>query len=122
MTTGAAFESLEQRQHLSATLKHGVLTITGTRRSDDYSIYVADRSAPDGLVILVNHRENLYFDPGKIRRIDIDLGLGDDNVNFRVSPGEGQVVLPVDIPVVAHGGAGNDTLSGSGGADLLDGE
>jgi Ca2+-binding RTX toxin-like protein len=121
MTTQAYFESLEQRQHLSATLKEGVLTITGTRRSDDYLIYVVNRSAADGLVIVVNHRQSLHFDPAKINRIRVDLGLGNDNLSFTSSTLEGHVLLPVDIPVTVRGGAGNDTLSGSGRDDLLDG-
>jgi Ca2+-binding RTX toxin-like protein len=121
MITRASFESLEQRQHLSATLKDGVLTIAGTRRSDDYLIYVANRSAADGLVIVVNHRQNLHFNSAEISRIDIELGLGNDNVNFTVSTLAGHILLPVDIPVTVRGGAGNDTLSGSGKADLLDG-
>ena len=121
MTTRALFEPLEQRQHLSATLKDGTLTITGTRRSDDYLIYVINRSSPNGLVIVVNHRQTLNFDPAKVSRMHIDLGKGDDNVNFTISHVGDVLLLPADIPVTVHGGAGNDTLSGSGADDLLDG-
>jgi Ca2+-binding RTX toxin-like protein len=119
MKTRAAFELLEQRQHLSATLKDGVLTITGTRRSDHYEIYVANRSAADGFVVVVNHRKSLHFDPAKIKKIKVDLGLGNDEVSFDDTPYF--VHLSAGVPVTVLGGAGNDTLTGSTRSDLLDG-
>jgi Ca2+-binding RTX toxin-like protein len=119
MKTPATLEPLEQRRLLSVTLSDGLLTITGTRRSDHYEVYVGNRSSADGLVVVVNNRKLLHFDPAKIKKIKVDLGLGNDEVSFDDTPYFGH--LSVDVPVTVRGGAGNDTLSGSSRSDLLDG-
>jgi hypothetical protein len=119
MNTPATLETLEQRRLLSVTLSDGLLTVTGTRRSDHYEIYVDNRSSPDGLVVVVNNRKLLHFDPTRIKKIKVDLGLGNDEVSFDDTPYFGH--LSVDVPVTVRGGAGNDTLTGSTRSDLLDG-
>jgi hypothetical protein len=121
MNAPISFEPLEPRQLLSATLHDGLLKVTGTRRSDDVVIYVRDRTASDGLVVLVQHRQALRCNPASVRKISIDLGLGDDHVSFSAPGLDFRPVNAPDVPVTIHGGGGNDSLSGSTRADFLDG-
>jgi Ca2+-binding RTX toxin-like protein len=121
MNRPISFEPLEPRQLLSVTLHDGLLKVTGTRRSDDIVIYVNDATAADGLVVLVQHRQALRCNPASVRRISIDLGLADDHVSFSAPGLDFRPVDAPDVPVTVRGGGGNDTLSGSTHADLLDG-
>ena len=77
-TAHASLESLESRRLLSATLSHGLLTVDGTRRSDNITVGFA---SPRTLRVVVNGQESLFARKA-VERIRVRAGTGDDGVVF----------------------------------------
>jgi hypothetical protein len=99
-------EQLEDRCVPTAVLNNGVLTVTGTRRSD---VIVVARNG-DNLDVTVNRVVTLGFALAAVTRISVAAGDGND-----------RVTINADVPVAAtiSGGRGNDVLTGGGGSDNL---
>jgi uncharacterized protein (TIGR03118 family) len=93
---------------VSATLAGDVLTITGSRDDDRVSVDLTH----GGTQIVVRAGGDVIgeFDAAAVGSIHFNGLAGDDD--FRVDS-------RIDLPVVADGGAGNDTIQGGGGTDLL---
>ena len=108
-------ENLEPRQLLSVTVDDGVLTVTGTRRSDLVLLAIYQGR----LQVRVNSGTTV-FDPDQVERISIRTGRGNDRVYFGAFAGlgfgfplhEGRLNFaretPIDLPVALDVGAGND--------------
>ncbi|MFO0926791.1 MAG: C2 family cysteine protease [Gemmataceae bacterium] len=112
-------ESLEDRTllaaSLTATLKDGVLHITGTEQGDTIQVRLnMGRYQVVGLADI--------FSVKQVARIEVDALGGDDVVNLGpwhpLLPGGGAVA----IPTVVRGGTGVDQLIGGTNRDLLFGE
>ena len=95
-------ERLEPRRLLAAAVANDVLTITGTDGDDVISVTVDGPS----FVVDINGEETSF---GKLGLAGIRINAGDGNDN--VSLGFG-----VNLDAVIHGGDGDDTLHGGGGA------
>lgn len=93
------FDNLDTRRlmaaRLTATLAQGVLTVRGTPKAD---VIVVDAQAGAVFVSGVNKA----FNAGRIKRIDVFGGKGDDTILVRSQA----------IPTRIDGGAGNDTING----------
>jgi Ca2+-binding RTX toxin-like protein len=87
-------------------LADGTLLIKGTDGNDDVSIGVG---IDPGLLRLVLNQKTQSFDLHDIRSVAVLLGDGDDSFSTT------NQTESVDV----YGGAGNDTIAGSDGADVL---
>jgi hypothetical protein len=105
-------ESLEDRKLLSAVSlsSGGTLYVEGTRRADDI---VVRRNPENRREIEVRHNGESETFSGRIRRIVVVTGGGDDSalVDRRVAPAS-----------TLEGGAGDDSLYGGAGDDSLNGD
>jgi Ca2+-binding RTX toxin-like protein len=97
-------ELLENRQLLSASLVRGVLTVTGTPRSDAIFTQLSDAT----VMVWVNGNES-SFPAEQVTKIVLRGGGGNDFM----ANGAGT------IPSLIDGGSGNDTLVGGMGNDTL---
>jgi hypothetical protein len=95
----------------SVTVEDGALIIIGTDGSDD--VFVAKVSQDQLKVHASFLPKPVLFNLADIDRIIVDLGAGDDCFDMAGS---------VRLPVVVHGGAGNDFLQNGGGPGVLLGE
>ena len=97
-------------------LKHGLLTIVGTKASDRIALRLQAHS-PGILQVDVgdNGTADFRFKLKKIARIAVDARAGDDRV--RIAEGHG--VFTDRIRTSLGGGAGNDTVAGGSGAETL---
>src|SRR5689334_10406553 len=95
-------ESLETRLLMAASIRHGVLRVTGTAASDDISISVT-RSK----IFLTLNATSQTFKTATVRAARVDGGLGDDWIG-----------ISGKLSAILVGGAGDDTLSGSSAADF----
>ena len=97
-------------------LKHGVLTIEGTK-GDDTIVLRLQAGRPDVLQVDVGDaRHAVQLQAGATsRRIALDAGDGNDAVSIDESNG----VFTDTIPTTLDGGEGNDTLAGGSGAETL---
>ncbi|MCY2953204.1 MAG: S8 family serine peptidase [Planctomycetota bacterium] len=109
----AMVESLEKRQLLSVSFQNGILTIEGTNRADDISIWPSPRFAGK-LQVNVN-RQRQFIDEAEAKGIYVDGRAGHDRITVE------SVGKRIAIPCTLKGGPGNDTLSGAFGDDLIDG-
>jgi len=95
-----------------ATFAAGTLTVTGTPAADTIIVRrVGDFISVDGTPARVA--------VGQVRQVIVDAGAGDDLIRLDSEALGGQ---PLGVPVVAMGGAGNDTIIGTPGADRLLGQ
>jgi hypothetical protein len=134
----AAFQTLEARQLLSATLRDGgQLVITGTPGRDVVSVGL-DPADATRLVVTEKHRNHpthsTAFRFNRVFRIEANLGNGNDVFNVDDTGGivRRRKVIYGDAgndsltgggtPDVLYGGGGNDTLVGRGGDDVLIGQ
>ena len=101
-----------------AQLKHGVLTVEGTERSDTITLQLqADR--PDVLQVDLDAEGSdvVSFKVKKIGAISIDAGTGDDAVRIDERGGS----FTDRISTTIDGGAGDDRIAGGKGAETLAG-
>jgi len=119
-------ESLERRQHLSATLKAGTLTITGTPGKDAISVSLKPHDSKK--LDVAEGKHHTYFDLKSVKKLRIIGQSGNDTIVVSVSipasidGGSGNDVIrggPANDAIV--GGGGNDAIKGGAGDDVLDG-
>jgi hypothetical protein len=97
-------------------LKHGVLTIEGTRRSEKIALRL-QAGAPGVLQVDVgdDNSADFSFDRSTIARITVDAGAGNDLVRIDEANG----AFTDSIPTTINGGDGNDTIAGGKGIETL---
>jgi Ca2+-binding RTX toxin-like protein len=97
-------------------LKHGVLTIKGTRASDKITLRL---KAGDPGVLEVDVGDDgvpdFSFPRASVTRIAVNAGKGRDAIRIDDANGAFTDVIPTTI----DGGAGNDTIAGGKGAETL---
>jgi Ca2+-binding RTX toxin-like protein len=105
------FESLDRRIFLSVTTSFnaGVLTVSGDH-ADDLVHIVGDHHG--NVVVSDAHHTLITVSAHDLVRIDVNLGPGNDGLG----------VGDVFVPMVIHGGDGNDLLTGGGGHDQIFGD
>jgi Ca2+-binding RTX toxin-like protein len=97
-------------------LKHGVLTIKGTRASDKITLRLK-ASDPGVLEVDVGDDSvpDFSFSRASMTRIAVNAGRGNDAIRVDDTNGAFTDVIPTTI----DGGAGNDTIAGGKGAETL---
>ncbi len=97
-------------------LKHGVLTIRGTKTSDKIALRLR-AGRPDILQVDVDDDgyADFSFERRKIAKIAVNARAGDDLVRIDESNG----VFTDSTPTTIDGGDGNDNLAGGSGAETL---
>jgi hypothetical protein len=97
-------------------IKHGVLTIKGTKASDKIALRL-QAGNPGNLQVDVGDdgSADFNFERAKVATIVIDARAGDDVVRIDESNG----VFTDTIPTTIDGGDGNDTIAGGSGAETL---
>ncbi len=93
---------------VQATLTNGVLVITGSRNDDHVDVNLSK----DGQQILVlsDNQQIGSFELASVSRIEFNGWAGDDHI---------AIVKEITLPTILNGGAGNDTLSGGSGNNIL---
>jgi hypothetical protein len=99
-------EQLEARQMLAANLAGGVLTVGGTAGNDNIKVNIAA-----GRIVVHLNSTIKTFTVGSVQQLVVNGNNGNDKIN---------VVSPTPNTVI-NGGAGDDNIKGSGGADLISG-
>src|SRR3954470_24090442 len=111
-------ESLEGRAMLSAVSlsRGGTLFVEGTRRADDVVIH---RNPANRGEIEVRHDGQSEIISGRVRRIVVQSGAGDDSVllDRRIAPAS--TLVGGDGDDSLFGGSGDDSLEGDAGDDSL---
>ena len=102
----AGLESLESRRMLSASLKAGVLRISGTGGDDRIKLGLA----AGRIVVTTNGVNNGQFLGPAVRKISINAGNGDDYVSMSAR---------ITVATILNGGAGDDVLVAGAGNDVL---
>jgi hypothetical protein len=100
-------EQLEARQLLAASLSGGVLTVDGGNGADLIRVSVAGPN----IVVKLNRASAKTFARTSVQQLVVNGKNGNDRIN--VTGGIPNIVL--------NGGAGDDTIRGSGAADLISG-
>jgi hypothetical protein len=132
----AMIDLLESRRLFASAspfvLANGVLTVDGTQSGDQIEVYegffaVTSATTPGTPPItirrhfvgaLVNDLQSPEFDFGRVRKVIIRAGGGDDTVT--IGPGViGTSVHGGDGDDVINGGTGNDWLRGGAGDDRI---
>jgi RTX calcium-binding nonapeptide repeat (4 copies) len=117
IAAGVAAAQANAAQPVRAKLKHGVLTIDGTKASDTIALRL-EAGDPGLLQVDVGDGSaDVTFEREKIAEIAVDAGAGDDFV--RVDERNGAV--DAGIPTTIDGGNGDDALAGGSGAETLRG-
>src|SRR4051812_34935129 len=107
------FETLESRQLLAASpavtakVSSGTLTVTGT----DHSEAITIKESGPNMAVLVDNVKIASFN--SVTKIVVNAGKGDDSVQLKFST--------LSLPATISGGAGDDTIRTSGGADSING-
>ncbi|HTL29498.1 MAG TPA: calcium-binding protein [Tepidisphaeraceae bacterium] len=113
------FESLENRQHLSATVADGVLNVIGTTGDDQILLrgVPLDNHGHTGIQVTINDDPTQTFsDP--INGITVRGLTGNDRID--IGTNGGPLVAPrIEASATLDGGAGNDTIVGGDGNDVL---
>jgi Ca2+-binding RTX toxin-like protein len=111
-------EACEPRRLLShggsgaATLADGLLTVTGTRRSDEIMVSV-DLTDATKLDIVINGNQVNQVVLADVTGILVNGGNGNDHITIENT---------LTIPSTLMGGNGKDKLNGGAGNDVLDGD
>jgi Ca2+-binding RTX toxin-like protein len=112
----AAKASFKEAKFKRPKLAHGVLTIIGTEASDKIVLRL---QAGDPGVLQVDvggdGSPDFSFERGKVAKIVVDAGAGDDLVRIDESNG----AFTDTIPTTIDGGDGNDTIAGGKGSETL---
>jgi len=113
---GVAVGQAKAAQPVRAHLAHGVLTIEGSKTSDEIAIRL-DAGVPNVLQVDVGDdgSADSSFDRSKIAAITVHGGDGDDLIRIDESNG----AFTDTIPTTIDGGQGNDSLAGGSGAETL---
>jgi RTX calcium-binding nonapeptide repeat (4 copies)/Calpain family cysteine protease len=107
-------ELLEDRcvPAVTAALTGTTLTVNGTPGNDTIIVRrVGDVISVAGTGVSVS--------AGRVGQVVVNAGAGDDVIRLDSETTRGQAAL--GVPCVVYGGAGNDTIVGTPGADRLDG-
>ena len=121
----AAFETLENRRLMTATLDDGVLSVLGTEANDRVAFEVAGNK-----LTVIERDGSTNFDADAVRRVVVEGRGGDDVLDLRNAPavpvriagGAGEDYIAVGRgPGDVYGGKGDDTIVGGRGADQLRG-
>jgi Ca2+-binding RTX toxin-like protein len=122
-------ETLETRRLLSAAIQihDGTLIVRGTPQADVIvvrslgPIPVNAVNAVPPMLVTINGRQRT-IELGKIRRVRVEAGAGDDLVTMTHN-NIADAVLDVEqrLPATIFGGDGNDTLIGGDAADYISG-
>jgi Ca2+-binding RTX toxin-like protein len=111
-----ASRSFEQPKFKRPKLRHGLLSVEGTRAGDKIALRL---QAGDPGVLQVDVGDDgsadFSFDRNKIASIAVAAGAGDDAVRIDESNG----AFTDSIPTAIDGGDGNDTIAGGKGSELL---
>jgi Ca2+-binding RTX toxin-like protein len=91
-----------------AVTTNGILTITGGRTADDIDVEFDSNSQQ--IVVFSHNKPVGSFDLGSVTRIEIRGFDGDDRI---------KIAKEILIPTLVDGGAGDDTLSGGSGNNIL---
>jgi Ca2+-binding RTX toxin-like protein len=113
-------ETLENRQHLSATVTDGILHVDGTTGDDTISISQVQLTNHGGtsFQVTINNDPTVRFS-SLITGIMVSGLLGNDRLEV-VGTTRGQLfVAGIDTPATIDGGAGNDTIIGGDANDVL---
>jgi Ca2+-binding RTX toxin-like protein len=111
-------EACEPRRLLShggggmATLTDGLLTVTGTRRSDEIMVSV-DLTDATKLDVVINGNQVNQVVLADVTGILVNGGNGNDHITIENT---------LTIPSTLMGGNGKDKLNGGAGDDVLDGD
>src|SRR4051812_43149644 len=106
-------ETLEDRRLLSASLASGLLTVTGTRKSDNIVLAVnADKTK---LVVTTNGTAEEFAIADITAGVKVLGGNGKDHLTVSSDNGG------LDLNVTLVGGNGKDLLTGGNGDDALSG-
>lgn len=115
----AVVERLEQRTLLSASIKGGVLVIHGTAGADEFNVSLVEGSKKKGKLserievieadLRTGESRIKRFSRPAVRQIKLLGRGGADRINLDIS----------DVPILAKGGPGNDTIIGGNGDDRL---
>jgi Ca2+-binding RTX toxin-like protein len=113
---GVAAAQASAAQPVRANVRHGVLTVEGTKASDTIALRLA---AGDPGVLQVDAggdgSADFSFELRRFAAIAVDAGASDDLV--RIDEGNGAVNAA--IPTAIAGGDGDDTLAGGSGAETF---
>jgi uncharacterized protein (TIGR03118 family) len=93
---------------ITTTLTSGTLAIAGGRGPDDVDVQLS--SDNQSIIILADNKQIASFTLGSVTRIEFRGFEGDDRI---------KVAKGILIPTLFDGGAGDDTLSGGGGNNIL---
>lgn len=92
---------------------NGVLRVLGTGGDDSIALELDDRK--NQIVVNINANDPWRFDAGRVRRVAVDAGAGDDRVEVIDPAGQ----TPFTWKTRIAGRDGNDTLIGGSGIDML---
>ena len=93
---------------VQATLTDGVLVINGSRNDDHIDVDLGENGQQ--ILVFSDNQQIGSFDLASVSRIEFNGWAGDDHI---------AIVKEVSLPTILNGGAGNDTLSGGGGTNIL---
>ena len=91
-----------------ATLTNGILDIIGSRNDDHVDVQFDSKSQQ--IVVLADDAQIRSADLGAVDRIEFHGFDGDDRI---------KIAREILVPTLLDGGAGNDTLSGGGGNNIV---
>ncbi|HEX8523300.1 MAG TPA: calcium-binding protein, partial [Tepidisphaeraceae bacterium] len=113
----STIQPLERRMLLAfAELSaQGTLLVSGTDAANQITV-----TSSGAHVIAAMDGASLQFPLASVKRVTVDAGAGDDNVEIHAAPPSS--LLGRDGNDKLFGGAGNDTIDGGAGDDVLNGE
>jgi Ca2+-binding RTX toxin-like protein len=114
-TAHCAFESLEGRRLLSASLVEGVLSVEGTAEADEIVVSLNTSDPAASMLDVKINGEVSSFALADVTSLRISGGNGADVLTIDESGGA--VMLAAEL----SGGNGKDVLTGGSGDDKLDG-
>src|SRR5205085_1613928 len=110
-------------------LNSGVLRIGGSDGPDSIVVHRRVLLTGGGLGGTITASDVISIDglsqsfaTGKVQRIEILAGDGDDVVRLDTERDGGFGAFPITLPTVIHGGFGKDTIYGGTGNDVIFGE
>jgi Ca2+-binding RTX toxin-like protein len=112
-------EQLESRQHLTAVLSGGILTVTGTDKPDQIE-FGSGKTTINVVETTSGVRTQTDFAIAGVQKVVVNGGAAGDLIIL------GKLAIPAAINGEAGtdsitGGQGNDTITGDGGNDSLNG-